>query len=84
MFQVYILFSETLNKFYIGHSGESLDELLRKHLSEHKGFTSKAKDWKIVYSEKFKNKSEAYRRELQIKSWKSRMKIEEPVRSSAE
>ena len=82
MFQVYILFSETLNKFYIGHSGESLVGRLRKHLSEHKGFTSKAKDWKIVYSEKFKNKSEAYRRELQIKSWKSRIKIEEMLRNA--
>ncbi|WP_034964985.1 GIY-YIG nuclease family protein [Chryseobacterium sp. FH1] len=83
MFQFYILFSETLNKFYVGHTSEELDERLRKHLSSHSGFTAKAKDWKIVYSEKFTDKSSAYKRELKIKSWKSKVKIIELIKSSA-
>jgi putative endonuclease len=66
-FQFYILFSPSLNKFYLGHSGESLDIRLRKHLSNHKGFTSKAKDWTVVYSESFPSKKLAYQRELQVK-----------------
>jgi putative endonuclease len=41
---------------------ENLDERLRKHLSNHKGFTSAAKE-KIFYTEKFENKSAAYKRE---------------------
>ncbi|MGE8553535.1 MAG: GIY-YIG nuclease family protein [Chryseobacterium jejuense] len=40
----YILYSESLEKYYIGHSCDDLQERLRKHLSNHKGFTSKAKD----------------------------------------
>ena len=83
MFQVYILFSKTVNKFYVGHTSEELDERLRKHLSNHSGFTAKAKDWKIVYSEKFTDKSFAYKRELKIKSWKSKIKIIELIKSSA-
>ena len=83
MFQVYILFSKTLNKFYVGHTSEELDERLRKHLSGHSGFTAKAKDWKIVYSEKFTDKSTSYKRELKIKSWKSNVKIIELIKSSA-
>ncbi|GAB1346639.1 GIY-YIG nuclease family protein [Cloacibacterium normanense] len=71
----YILYSESLDKFYIGHTCESLDERLRKHLSAHKGYTSKVKDWKIIYSEIFENKSDAYKKELEIKSWKSKTKI---------
>ncbi|WP_185209524.1 GIY-YIG nuclease family protein, partial [Chryseobacterium sp. C3] len=40
----YILFSESLNKYYVGHSCEILQERLRKYFSDHNGFTSKAKD----------------------------------------
>jgi putative endonuclease len=40
----YILYSKELNQYYIGHTSESLEERLRKHLSNHTGFTAKAKD----------------------------------------
>jgi putative endonuclease len=56
-------FSKSLNKYYVGHSCEILQERLRKHLSDHKGFTSKVKDWIIVYSEIFDSKNDAYKRE---------------------
>ncbi|UQB70207.1 GIY-YIG nuclease family protein [Epilithonimonas zeae] len=82
MFKVYILFSEILNKFYVGHISEELQERLRKHLSNHSGFTAKAKDWKIVYYEVFSDKSVAYKRELQIKSWKSKVKISQLIKGS--
>ncbi|HAO07602.1 MAG TPA: excinuclease ABC subunit C [Chryseobacterium sp.] len=79
----YILFSESLNKYYVGHSCEILQERLRKHLSDHNGFTSKTKDWIIVYSESFDSKIEAYKREREIKSWKSSSKIQKLIESSA-
>jgi putative endonuclease len=78
---VYILYSETLNKYYIGCTSDSLAERLRKHLSNHKGFSSRAKDWILVYSETFNNKSEALRREKEIKCWKSRVKIQELIKT---
>ncbi|RLD84112.1 MAG: GIY-YIG nuclease family protein [Bacteroidetes bacterium] len=55
----YILFSRQLDIFYIGHTG-NLEERLRKHNTNHKGFTGKANDWEIVYSEEFDTKSGAY------------------------
>ncbi|MCQ4140135.1 GIY-YIG nuclease family protein [Chryseobacterium sp. EO14] len=79
----YILFSKSLNKYYVGHSCEILQERLRKHLSDHKGFISKAKDWIIVYSEIFNSKNDAYKREREIKSWKSSSKIQKLIESSA-
>jgi putative endonuclease len=76
MCHCYILYSKSLDKYYIGHSCEDVQDRLRKHLSNHKGFTAKAKDWIIVYSEIFHSKSDAYQRELEIKSWKSTSKIQ--------
>ena len=75
MFFCYILYSQILNQYYIGHTGEKLEERLRKHLSNHIGFKAKVKDWAIVYYETFEEKSIAYQRELKLKSWKSKIKI---------
>ena len=70
----YILYSESIDKFYIGYSLD-LKARLAIHNTNHKGFTGKTNDWKIVYSEKFDTKSEAYARERQVKKWKSRKRI---------
>lgn len=83
MCHCYILYSKSLDKYYIGHSCEDIQDRLRKHLSNHKGFTAKTKDWIIVYSERFHSKSDAYQRELEIKSWKSTSKIQNLISKSA-
>ncbi|NGX84504.1 GIY-YIG nuclease family protein [Aequorivita sp. KMM 9714] len=49
---VYILYSQTLDKYYVG-STEDVSHRLREHLWNHKGFTSRAKDWELKYSEFF-------------------------------
>jgi len=72
----YILYSRTLDRYYIGSTEGSIDARLKKHLSNHKGFTGKAKDWLLVYQEEYSDKKEALIREKQIKSWKSRKQIE--------
>ncbi len=82
MCTVYILYSESTNKYYVGYTCDELIERLKKHLSNHKGFTSKAKDWKVVYHEFYQNKTMAYERERQIKSWKSKKAIDELINSS--
>ena len=72
----YILFSASADKYYIGHTTEPIEERLRKHNSNHAGFTGKFSDWNIAYTENHLTKRDAYRRELEVKSWKSRKKIE--------
>ena len=79
MVYFYILHSKILDKFYIGHTSENLEERLRKHLSNHKGFTAKTKDWNIVHFEEFQTKSEAYKREIEIKAWKSKIRIKKLI-----
>ena len=78
VYYVYILYSVQLDLYYIGSSGNP-EERLKKHLCNHKGFTSKAKDWVICHLESFESKLLALKRERQLKSWKSRIKIHQLV-----
>jgi putative endonuclease len=75
----YILFSRSKDRFYVGHTCEGMAERLRKHNSNHKGFTGGLADWEVVYYEEYSNKTSAYQRERVVKSWKSRKKIEELI-----
>ena len=74
-FFVYILFSNTLDKFYVGHTQNLTDRIYRHNNSGSKS-TKNASDWKLVYSEQLSNRSEAYKREMEIKKKKSRKYIE--------
>jgi putative endonuclease len=44
MYFVYILYSPTRNKYYIGNC-ENLQARLNKHNTNHSGFTGKTGDW---------------------------------------
>ena len=68
-FYAYILYSPTRDRYYIGHTGDDLEERLRKHNSNHKGFTGKTGDWEIAYKETLDNKELACQREREIKAW---------------
>jgi len=75
MWYFYIIYSQSRDHYYVGHSGD-VRERLRRHNSNHKGFTGKAGDWELVYTETYTSKKEAYIRERQVKGWKSRKAIE--------
>ena len=72
----YILYSKAIDMYYAGHTCDEMAERLRKHNSNHKGFTGKVNDWQVVYFEEYETKSGAYEREQQVKKWKSRKRIE--------
>ncbi|MFC6875629.1 GIY-YIG nuclease family protein [Flavobacterium myungsuense] len=75
MFYVYILYSKTVDKYYVG-SCQNIQERLNNHLNSRSKYTKIAKDWELKYSESFDSRSEACRREMQIKKMKSRKYIE--------
>ncbi len=75
---VYILYSENLDRYYIGSTKE-IGHRLKEHIWSHVGFTSRAKDWVLRYSEVHSTRSEAYAREKRIKAWKSRKLIEKLI-----
>ena len=76
---VYILYSVSLDKYYVGHTCDLLSNRLAKHNSNHDGFTGKAQDWVIIHTEPFHDKISAYARERKIKAWKSRKMIEKII-----
>jgi putative endonuclease len=78
MFHVYIIYAETMNKFYIG-SCQNLENRVQDHLNKRSKFTKITKDWALKYSEKFETRSEAVQRELKIKKMKSRIYIEKLI-----
>ncbi len=78
---IYIIYSDSLNRFYIGYTGDEMHVRLSKHNANHKGFTGKNADWALKYAEVFMTKKEALKREKEIKAWKSRVKIEKLISS---
>ena len=75
-YYVYIIYSVNIDKYYIGYTND-IEGRLEKHNQNHKGFTGRAKDWEIKYKEGYVEKGAAIKRELEIKRWKSRKKIEQ-------
>jgi len=76
---VYIIYSASLNKFYVGYTGDEMNVRLKKHNANHKGFTGRNADWMIKYTEEFETKYDAMKREKEIKGWKSRLKIQKLI-----
>ncbi len=77
MAAVYILFSPSLKKYYVG-SCKDVIVRIEQHLLTHfpKAFTSSAKDWCIYYSHNDLSYMQARRIESHIKKMKSRKFIE--------
>ena len=49
MHATYIIYSETIEKYYVGSTSMNLFERLKRHNSNHKGFTGRTNDWVVVY-----------------------------------
>ena len=70
MFYVYIIKNLETGRYYTGYS-ENLDKRLKEHnLGKTRSLRSGGK-FVLVYEEQFESRNEAYRRERQIKSYKS-------------
>lgn len=74
----YILFSEKLNKYYIG-ACINLERRLYEHNIGHSKFTSIGMPWKIVYTEEYPTIADAIKRENQIKRMKSKKYIDDLI-----
>ena len=75
MFYVYIIYSQKLDKFYIGFTSNIQIRINEYHNQGRSKFTSRGTPWELSYSEIFQTEIEAMRREKQIKNKKSRKYI---------
>ena len=74
----YILYSDKLNKYYIGACID-MERRLYEHNIGHSTFTKTGMPWVIVYTEQYESLPEAKKRETQIKKMKSRKYIEDLI-----
>ncbi len=72
MFYVYIIYSSIKDKYYIGQTSDIENRVETHRIRKNLG----ANDWVLKYSETFATRSDAVKRELEIKSKKRRAFIE--------
>ena len=68
---VYVLYSKKLDQTYTGHSNNVDCRLVKHNLGLEKS-TKHGIPWKIIYTEKFKTRGEAIKREKELKTGKGR------------
>ncbi len=81
-FVVYILHSEKFDKIYIGYTKNLLQRFLSHNELGTKGYTLKFRPWRVFYVEFFNSKSEAMRREKELKSSRGRVFIKNELLNS--
>ena len=78
---VYILKSLKDGTFYVG-STQDLSERLNRHNQGRTKYTKPKRPWELVYHEEHPDRSSAVKRELEIKTRKSKRFIEKLLRTS--
>ncbi len=68
MFTVYALHSRKFDKIYIGFTSDIVERLKSHNELSRKGWTIQFRPWEIIYQEKHLKKSDAMKREKQLKS----------------
>ena len=79
MFTVYVLFSPTFNKIYVGYTANLIARFHAHNALDSKGWTQKFRPWIVAYTEVFDLKKEALAREKQLKSSRGRAFIRSSV-----
>ena len=75
MYTTYVLYSEKYDKIYIGYTSNLQQRLLSHNELATKGWTVKFRPWRLLYFEEYEDKSEAMKRERQLKSYQGRLFI---------
>jgi putative endonuclease len=68
MFFVYVLYSPSANKFYVGYTSNLESRLLSHNQLGTKDWTKRYRPWELVYTESYQTKSSALKREKELKT----------------
>jgi putative endonuclease len=69
-YYVYIIYSNSKDLYYIGHTNNLVDRLSRHNNNRNK-FTKGKGPWKLVTNYNCKSRSEAFQLEIKLKSFKN-------------
>ena len=73
---IYILFSNTINKYYVGYSSNPWRRIAQHNTNTHDKFSGRTSDWELKAVFEVEDVSTAVRLERFIKKQKSRVLIE--------
>ncbi len=76
MYTVYVLYSPSHDKLYIGYTS-NLTQRLQSHNETGNGFTSRYRPWEIIHTEVYETKKTALKREKSLKGGQGRQWIRE-------
>ena len=79
MFTVYLLYSRSYAKTYVGFTSDLPGRLLSHNELGHKGWTIKYRPWELVFTEIFETKQAAMSREKWLKSGVGREYIKKKI-----
>jgi putative endonuclease len=68
MFFVYVLYSTSANKFYVGYTSNLESRLLSHNELGTKDWTKRYRPWELVYTESYQTKSTTLKREKELKT----------------
>ena len=78
MYYVYVLYSKKYDKIYVGQTNNYEGRLVQHNSGRHR-YTKRYIPWIIIYTEEFKTRAEAMKREKELKSHQGRKFIREKL-----
>jgi putative endonuclease len=75
VFTVYILYSISWGKSYVGYTNNVVRRLQEHNITESKGFTLRYRPWTLIHTEVFDTKAEAMQKEKFYKSGVGRNEV---------
>ena len=72
MFSVYVLYSKSFQKIYVGFTSDLSIRLKYHNELSSKGWTKRYRPWVVAYVEEFQSKKDAMAREKELKSYRGR------------
>jgi putative endonuclease len=79
MYYIYALYNQEADKIYIGQTAD-INKRLVEHNNQNKHFTGKIQGkWVLIYKESAATRSEALKREKQLKSYRGRVFIKNHI-----
>ena len=82
MYTVYVLHSISFDKIYIGFTSDLEQRLVSHNHFATKGWTINFRPWMLIYTEEYELKSDAMKREKQLKSAQGRTFIRNLIQNS--
>ena len=81
MWHVYILYSVSADKTYVGFTSDIERRLFEHNVSERKGFTLRYRPWIIIHKEEYEAKEVAMDREKFLKTGRGREELKTFIES---